>query len=205
MIEPAAVAALVQDFDPGDDGEAAKSKELVLALLDRSPEPFSRRQFNPGHITCTGLVLSPGGGRILLVLHRRLQRWLLPGGHVEADDPLIGDTGRREVVEETGAILRADSRPLLVGVDVHGIPPRRDEPFHLHHDLIFRFEAASEVFHVSEEVREVAWCGVEEFDRYQLPGSIRRSYLRGLPGWLARQFTSGQFTGCPFPPYRAKL
>jgi hypothetical protein len=33
MIEPAAVAALVQDFDPGDDGEAAKSKELVLALL----------------------------------------------------------------------------------------------------------------------------------------------------------------------------
>ena len=180
MIEPAAVTALLQHFDPADDGEAAKSKELVLALLASSPEPFSRRQFNPGHITCTGLVLSPARGRILLVLHRRLQRWLLPGGHVEPEDPLIGDAGRREVVEETGAIPRADAAPLLVGVDVHGIPPRRDEPFHLHHDLIFRFEAAADTFHTSEEVRDVAWCSAAEFDRYQLPGSIRRSYTRAL-------------------------
>lgn len=180
MIESAAVAALLHQFDSGDDGEAAKSKELALALLARSPEPFSRRQFNPGHITCTGLVLSPDRDRILLVLHRRLQRWLLPGGHVEADDPRIGDAGRREVVEETGAILRADSAPPLVGVDVHGIPPRRDEPFHLHHDLIFRFRATSDEFHTSEEVREVAWCAAPEFDRYQLPGSIRRSYTRAL-------------------------
>jgi 8-oxo-dGTP pyrophosphatase MutT (NUDIX family) len=180
MIAPAAVTALLSRLDPADDGEAAKSKELVLALLASSPEPFSRRQFNPGHITCTGLVLSPGRDRILLVLHRRLQRWLLPGGHVEPDDPLIGDAGRREVIEETGAILHADSPPLLVGVDVHGIPVRRDEPFHLHHDLIFRFQAESDAFQTSEEVREVAWCQVAEFDRYQLPGSIRRSYARAL-------------------------
>jgi 8-oxo-dGTP pyrophosphatase MutT (NUDIX family) len=180
MIEPATVANLLQQFDPTDDGEAAKSKELILALLARSPEPFSRRQFNPGHITCTGLVLSPGRDRILLVLHRRLQRWLLPGGHVEPDDPLIGDAGRREVVEETGAILRPDASPRLVGVDVHGIPPRRDEPFHLHHDLIFRFQATSDAFQTSDEVREVAWCSDAEFDRYQLPGSIRRSYARAL-------------------------
>ena len=180
MIAPAAVTALLQQFDPADDGEAAKSKELVLALLASSPEPFSRRQFNPGHITCTGLVLSPGRDRILLVLHRRLQRWLLPGGHVEPDDPVIGDAARREVIEETGAVLRADPPPLLVGVDVHGIPVRRDELFHLHHDLIFRFQAASDAFQPSEEVRDVAWCPVAEFDRYQLPGSIRRSYTRAL-------------------------
>ncbi len=181
MIDPESVAALVERFDPADDGEAAKSRELVLALLARSQEPFSRRQFNPGHITCTGLVMSPGRDRILLVLHRRLQRWLLPGGHVEPDDVLIGDAGSREVVEETGAILRADPvPPLLAGVDVHGIPPRRDEPFHLHHDLIFRFQAASDVCQASAEVRDVTWCSVAEFDRYQLPGSIRRSYARAL-------------------------
>jgi 8-oxo-dGTP pyrophosphatase MutT (NUDIX family) len=184
MIEPESVAALLRRFHAGDDGEAAKSTELALALLASSPEPFSRRQFNPGHITCTGLVLSPGQDRILLVLHRRLQRWLLPGGHVEPDDLSVADAGRREVVEETGAILRADSQaPLvgvLVGVDVHGIPMRRDEPFHLHHDLIFRFQAASDAFHTSEEVREVAWCEVAEFERYQLPGSIRRSYARAV-------------------------
>ncbi len=178
MIELAAVAVLLQGFDPGGDGEAAKSKELILALLTSSPAPFSRSQFAPGHITCTGLVLSPGRDSILLVLHRRLQRWLLPGGHVEPSDPLIGEAARREVIEETGAILRPDSLPVLAGVDVHGIPPRPDEPFHLHHDLIFCFQAESEVCRPSEEARHVRWCAISEFDRYQLPGSIRRSYAR---------------------------
>jgi len=174
------VAGLLHRFEPGTDGEAAKSKELVLAMLASSAAPFSRRQFNPGHITCSGLVLSPTQDGILLVLHRRLQRWLLPGGHVEPEDPFIGEAGRREVVEETGAILRADTSPLLVGVYVHGIPPRSDEPFHLHHDLMFRFHAVSTTFSGSEEVREVAWCPSVEFDRYQLPGSIRRSFARAL-------------------------
>jgi 8-oxo-dGTP pyrophosphatase MutT (NUDIX family) len=180
MIAPMSVAGLLQQFDPGEDGEAAKSRELVLAMLAYSAAPFSRRQFNPGHVTCTGLVLSPAQDGVLLVLHRRLQRWLLPGGHVELEDATIGDAGRREVVEETGAILRIDPLPRLVGVDVHGIPPRKDEPFHLHHDLIFRFQAESLSFAPSEEVREVAWCAVGEFDRYQLPGSIRRSFTRAI-------------------------
>jgi 8-oxo-dGTP pyrophosphatase MutT (NUDIX family) len=178
MIATMSVAGLLHRFDPGTDGEAAKSKELALAMLASSAAPFSRRQFNPGHITCSGLVLSPNQDGILLVLHRRLQRWLLPGGHVEPEDAAIGDAGRREVVEETGAILRADASPLLIGVDVHGIPPRHDEPFHLHHDLMFRFQAASDGFQTSEEVREVAWCAIAGFDRYQLPGSIRRAYAR---------------------------
>ena len=180
MIQPGAVISLLRGFDTDNDGEAAKSKELVLAMLERSAAPFSRRQFNPGHITCSGLVLGPRKDCVLLVLHRRLQRWLLPGGHVEAEDATAGDGGRREVIEETGAILAPDSAPLLVGVDVHAIPPRHDEPFHLHHDLIFRFQADSDEFRASEEVREVLWCPIAEFDRYELPGTIRRGFARAL-------------------------
>ena len=82
---------------------------------------------------------SPEGGRVLLVHHRRLDRWLLPGGHVELDDDEIWDAARREVREETGAELEPDLRPGLISLDVHGIPPKRNEPYHLHHDLIWRF------------------------------------------------------------------
>lgn len=178
MIEPGDVERLLQGFDPEGDGEAAKSRELTMALLASTSAPFSRRQYAPGHITCTGLVFSPGGDAILLVFHRRLRRWLLPGGHVETGDPGIADVARREVIEETGAILRQEARPTLAGVDVHGIPPRPDEPFHLHHDLIFAFDAESGVCRPSEEAREAVWCAVGEFDRYQLPGSIRRSFAR---------------------------
>jgi 8-oxo-dGTP pyrophosphatase MutT (NUDIX family) len=178
-IEPSTVAVLVAQSGFAADGEAKKSRELILMLLEHSPAPFSRSQFTPGHITCTGLVLDPGGERILLVHHRRLERWLLPGGHVEPEDAEIQDAARREVVEETGALL-ATGIPPLVGTDVHGIPPKRGEPFHLHHDLIFFFRAVAGEFRVSEESRAVAWCAASEFDRYDVPGNVRRAFGRVL-------------------------
>ncbi len=60
-------------------------------------------------------------------------------------------------------------------MDVHAIPARKGEPFHLHHDLIFAFTASSEEFALTEEAPQVAWCGTDEFARYQLPASIIRA------------------------------
>ena len=178
MRSPAEAAALVHSFQPGDDGEASKSRELVLALLAVSPTPFSRYEFHPGHITCTGVVLSADGHRVVLVHHRRLERWLLPGGHVEEEDESLADSARREVIEETGVALASDGAPVLVNIDVHAIPPRGVEPLHLHHDLVFVFRAASEATLCSPESRAVEWCGIDEFDKYDVPGNVRRAAMR---------------------------
>lgn len=162
------------------DGEAEKSRELTLSLLAWATAPFSRNLFTPGHVTCTGVVLSPDGRHVLLVHHRRLDRWLLPGGHVESEDSAASDTARREVLEETGANLEPCVRPALVGCDVHAIPARGREPLHLHHDLIFGFRARSTGFQCSAESRAVAWRPVHQMT--DLPGSIRRSVARMLNG-----------------------
>jgi 8-oxo-dGTP pyrophosphatase MutT (NUDIX family) len=175
---PTLVSSLVRAFDDPTDGVALKSQELILMLLECSPTPFSRAEFHPGHITCTGLVLAPDGERVLLVHHRRLGRWLLPGGHVEPDDATIADAARREVVEETGAALAADPAPRLVSLDVHGIPAAKGEPYHLHHDLLFHFRATAGELQVSEESHAVTWCSPVEFDRYAIPGNVRRAYRR---------------------------
>jgi 8-oxo-dGTP pyrophosphatase MutT (NUDIX family) len=115
MVDPSSVAAIARGFSDPADGEGLKSLELVLMLLEFSPAPFSRAHFTPGHITCTGLVLALDGERVLLVHHRRLDRWLLPGGHVESEDAAIGDAARREVIEETGVALHPNPDPLLCG------------------------------------------------------------------------------------------
>jgi len=171
--------ALVGSFSPNGDEMAAKSQELILMLLRHSAEPFTRDQFAPGHITATSVVLSPDGRFVLLVHHRRLERWLLPGGHVERGDSSLEAAARREVLEETGAPL-APTPALLVGMDVHGIPPKKKEPYHQHHDLIFAFRATDVVVRVSEESREVRWCAAtdEEFARYALPEPIVRAVRR---------------------------
>src|SRR5579863_2878074 len=157
---PAPVADLLHRFPHIPD---PKSRELILMLLGCTPDPFSRSQFHPGHITCTGLVMAPDGERVLLIHHRRLDRWLLPGGHVEPGDAEVWDAARREVLEETGALLAPDASPPLTGLDVHGIPAGKGEPYHLHHDLLFQFRAVSYECRVSAESRDIAWCGASDF------------------------------------------
>jgi 8-oxo-dGTP pyrophosphatase MutT (NUDIX family) len=178
MRSSADAISLVRAFDASPEEE--KSRELILALLELTKAPFSRDQFHPGHITCTAVVLHPNGRQFLLMHHHRHRRWLLPGGHVEETDETLGDTARREAMEETAVRIEAAGPSRLAGMDVHGIPERKREPFHLHHDLIFAFNASSEEFAFTEEAPLVAWCGMDEMARYQLPQSIVRAARRAL-------------------------
>jgi 8-oxo-dGTP pyrophosphatase MutT (NUDIX family) len=174
------IEALIRGFAATGDELAEKSRELTLMMLQHSEYPFSRRQFTPGHVTCTAAVLDPRRERVLLMFHHRLMRWLLPGGHCEADDLSIAGVAAREATEETGVVLEAGREALLVGIDVHGIPPKKKEPFHLHHDLIFGFVAESEAVQVTAEAREVAWCPYAELSRYGVAASIVRSVRRAM-------------------------
>ncbi|HYL38701.1 MAG TPA: NUDIX domain-containing protein [Bryobacteraceae bacterium] len=164
---------LVRDFVPSP--EERKSHELILALLEQTSAPFSRHQFQPGHITCSALVAAPNRRRVLLMHHHRHCRWLLPGGHVEASDATLADAARRETTEETGVRVVPGGPARLVGMDVHGIPGRKGEPFHLHHDLVFALQAESDAFVCTEEAPRVAWCGFEELEKYAVPDNIQRA------------------------------
>jgi 8-oxo-dGTP pyrophosphatase MutT (NUDIX family) len=176
MRSTAEAIALLHGFAPSPEEE--KSRELILSLLECTPAPFSRDQFHPGHITCTAVVVHPDRDRVLLMFHHRHRRWLLPGGHVEEEDVALGDAARREAMEETAVRIAPSSVARLAGMDVHGIPARKGEPFHLHHDLIFALEAETESFAPSEEAPQVAWCGLKDFGRYQVPSSIIRAARR---------------------------
>jgi 8-oxo-dGTP pyrophosphatase MutT (NUDIX family) len=171
---------VVDAFEPAGDGLAEKSRELVQQMLRHTREPFSRHQFTPGHITCTALVLHPADSTVLFMFHHRLNRWLLPGGHVEEPDMSLADSAAREAHEETRVTIDPAMAPRLVGVDVHGIPPRKDEPFHLHHDLIWCFRAGSADIAVTEEAPAVIWAAESDWARLGIADSIRNAQSRAV-------------------------
>lgn len=158
-----------------------KSVELIEMVLSETQNPFSRQQFSPGHLTATGLVIHPDGYGILMVLHGRLKRWLLPGGHLEDEvDADVFETARREVLEETGVRVIGGR---IVGADVHGIPAKikegiEVEPYHLHHDILVCFEALGTDLTISEESSEVRWVWPDDFETFSVPGNVRRAYAR---------------------------
>ena len=81
--------------------EEKESFVLLRRQIVANEDVVSRRNFT-GHVTGSGLVLSPDRSHVLLIHHRFLERWLQPGGHMEPHEITPYDTALREVREETG-------------------------------------------------------------------------------------------------------
>jgi 8-oxo-dGTP pyrophosphatase MutT (NUDIX family) len=119
------------------------------------------RTCGPGHFTGSAWVVSADGERALLLHHRKLDRWLQPGGHADGDGDLAS-VALREAEEETGlAGLRVEGG--VFDLDRHLIPARGEEPAHFHYDVRFVVRAgADEAFVVSEESHALAWLPVRD-------------------------------------------
>ena len=145
------------------------------------PDPFDRRLAH-AHLTASAFVLTPDGARVLLLHHRKLDRWLQPGGHAEAGEESGEAVALREAVEETGiASLRLHPvAPRPLDVDVHSIPARGSEGAHLHLDLRYLVTAASDTALVGlpKESNALRWFGWEELAGLGLDDGLRRGLAK---------------------------
>lgn len=148
---------LLAAYEPRTEEERRHHREIV-AHLD-IPTAFERDEYEPGHITGSGFVVHPSQRSVVLVEHRKLGRWLQPGGHVDRSDPDIEAAARREVTEETGL---TDLRRIgIVDLDIHAFPARDGQPHHLHLDVRIGFLAESADLLHSHESTAIAWVPFE--------------------------------------------
>jgi 8-oxo-dGTP pyrophosphatase MutT (NUDIX family) len=156
----AAVLRLLRDHQPRvvDPHEAAMAAEIIR-FVEAHPDCLLRT-CTPGHLTGSAWIVDAPRRRVLLTHHRKLDKWLQPGGHADGDPDLLA-VALREAREETGLTrLRAVS-PEVFDVDRHRIPPRGDTPGHWHLDLRFLVEAdPEEILIVSDESHDLAWVNL---------------------------------------------
>ncbi len=136
------------------------------------------------HFTATAFVID-SKGRTLLLWHKRLGRWMPPGGHVDADET-PEETAKRECREETGLeveIVGEDQEDLFarnpgegrmlqkpVAMLLENIPPskERGEPAHQHMDFLYIAKPLDESAALTleeTEGRELKWFTREEIER----------------------------------------
>ena len=132
-------------------------RRRMIELARTGAAPLDRNHFEPGHFTASGFVAHPNGASILLIEHRRLERWLQPGGHIDPDDADTASAAEREVREETGVARLHRLSEGLLAIDIHEIPAAHGEPMHLHHDLMFAFRARDDELTPTPEVLAARW------------------------------------------------
>ncbi len=163
-------------YVPADTREA-ESLARMRRFVDGPADPFSRST-PEGHVTGSAVVARPDASAFLLVLHRKLSRWLQPGGHVEEADASVFDAARREAVEETGiARLEAPLRRAILDVDVHAIPARGADAAHSHFDVRYLFVTTAALDPAASEdpTRPMRWASLEEAVSLGVDASLERA------------------------------
>jgi 8-oxo-dGTP pyrophosphatase MutT (NUDIX family) len=156
----ASLLAQLHGHTPADETEA-RHRDAVVALLDAGDAAFSRTHHDPGHITASAFIVD-GEGRLLLHHHRRLDRWLQMGGHVEPGEDTFA-AAMREGREESGLDDLAFVTGDILDVDVHPIAAGRGEPEHRHFDIRYLVRTAfpGSIRMDAAESRDLAWFTLE--------------------------------------------
>lgn len=166
---------LLRRHVPADANERAMT-EATLAFVEQHSDCFERSLLI-GHVTGSAWIVNADrqsgepaerrSVRLVLIHHRKLDRWFQPGGHADGD-PDIAAVALREAQEETGLtslrfVGRPGEPPEIFDVDVHTIPARDDIPEHLHYDIRFLLEAdPNEPFGNSDEIQNIRWFFVDD-------------------------------------------
>ena len=160
--------------------------QATIDFVSQHPDCFDRALLI-GHITGSAWIVSPDRQQTLLIHHRKLDRWLQPGGHADGD-PDVAAVALREAQEETGLTTLAlialpgnntgseiSQTVPIFDVDIHPIPARNEVPEHLHYDIRFLVEAdPAEPLGFSHEINNIRWFPVETVFNYTDSESILR-------------------------------
>ena len=150
----------------------------TITFVEQQPACFER-SLTIGHITGSAWIVSANRQQVVLIHHRKLDRWFQPGGHADGN-PDVAAVAMQEAREETGLtqlqfVGEPGEPPAVFDVDVHLIPARANEPAHFHYDIRFLIEAnPTEAFVESGETKAIQWVYWSEIALFTTEESIRR-------------------------------
>lgn len=166
----------LERYRPADALEA-RHHAAIVDLVGSADGAFDRGHFVPGHITASCFIVD--GDRLLLHHHRRLNRWLQMGGHVEADEH-PAEAALREGSEESGLRDLALAADGIFDLDVHVIPAAKGEPEHRHFDVRYVARTASPDAVVLDraESNELAWVPLADAEAMMNEAASSRVILK---------------------------
>jgi 8-oxo-dGTP pyrophosphatase MutT (NUDIX family) len=133
--------------------------------------------------TASAFILHPSEPKICLLMHRKLHKWLQPGGHVELhEDPL--EALAHELIEETGltpedyTIIEPADQPHPRGSKTLPLPMHFNvHPFkdteHRHIDVGYLVQSKTEKLNPQQEESQIiGWFNLDEITKMHKQGEL---------------------------------
>lgn len=134
------------------------------------------------HFTATCFVVNED--RVLLHFHKKLDKWLPVGGHIDRDE-LPHQAAEREAKEESDLKVTIEGRERL-SEEVDKLPSpdkvllQDINDHHQHIDSVFYVEAEDDDFEAEEGIEEMAWFSEEEVRDLDASEEIKTHSLEAL-------------------------
>lgn len=172
LAAPFDLLAELAAYTPSNALERAMAERMRAYVFEHA-DAFERSS-REGHVTGSAWIIDRARTAAVLLHHRKLAKWLQPGGHADGERD-VREVALREAREESGLVSLAPASHGIFDIDVHAIPARGDDPAHAHYDVRFAFFAdRSEIPRRNSESHAVAWVAFGEMERYAIDDSVRR-------------------------------
>lgn len=163
---------LLRKYTPFDPEEQTMWLDTIR-FVEENPDCFER-WLSIGHVTGSAWIIDESRTSVLLMHHRKLNKWFQPGGHADGD-PDILRVAMKEAQEETGLETVRILSSSIFDVDVHLIPANAKEAAHYHYDIRFLFSADSkQSLTINSESKDLVWVPLSEVEQYNNSNSILR-------------------------------
>ncbi len=153
----------IKEYKTEYSAEATFIPRFVDLLKEKNA--FLRKNMKR-HFTASAWIFNPYNKEVILIHHKKLSKWLQPGGHADGCENLY-EVAQKEALEETGIISIQNTFPEIFDIDIHTIPEYKNIPEHDHYDIRFLIipENGSEI-RKNNESNEVRWIKLNEVEKF---------------------------------------
>jgi 8-oxo-dGTP pyrophosphatase MutT (NUDIX family) len=163
---------LLDQHQPFDDIERQMTAETIDFV--RANSDCFERSLTIGHVTGSAWILDEVQKNVLLMHHRKLNRWFQPGGHADGESDVL-KVALKEAQEETGLTDIQVVSDSIFDIDIHQIPENPKEAAHYHYDIRFLFLAnKNAALQINAEANNLSWVKLNEVSLYNDSDSILR-------------------------------
>jgi 8-oxo-dGTP pyrophosphatase MutT (NUDIX family) len=151
---------VLKNYKPVSETEQLFKDKMLELYEAKGNKAFSRDNLD-AHFTASAWIVNPNSKEVLLLHHKKLNKWLQPGGHADGETNLE-TVARKEVKEEAALDDLQLIEDGIFDIDIHLIPENKGIPQHEHFDVRFAYFCTDKKqTRINDESNDFYWVKID--------------------------------------------